>query len=229
MSGAQRIIGFVGSLLVVALLVGLTVRRRHQQCYAFSAYLITILVADLLTILWPERFYRIDFWLAKESLQGLAKFAVAVELAVRTFRAFPGARATARRVIFVVLVMGLIAVLSMPGGALKEMSTVADTLLPRVLNGTIWVFAAIAALILWYRLPVDAWHKAILVGFVPFLLVFALAQNSLKTLGWDWREYTNYASTLAYVTLLSYWTYAAWRSEEPSRPLPRPLPARLPA
>ena len=30
---------------------------------------------------------------------------------------------------------------------------------PRVLNGSIWLFTAIAALILWYRLPVDPFHK----------------------------------------------------------------------
>jgi hypothetical protein len=69
----------------------------------------------------------------------------------------------------------------------------------------------VAAVILWYRLPVDPLHKAILIGFVPYLLVFTVAMNALSAYGWDLREYAGYAQTIAYVVLVAYWARAAWR------------------
>ena len=59
-----------------------------------------------------------------------------------------------------------VAVVAVPTGD-HNYAVLAAQIQPRILNGTIWVFTSQAALILWYRLPVDSFHKAILIGFIP--------------------------------------------------------------
>lgn len=218
MTRAQALVAQIGSVLILAALVGVIVRRRYAACYSFPVYLAAVLIPSALIALWPEHFYRKDFWLLKETLHTILRFAIALELAVRTFRYFPRAQETARRVLFTVLSVTCVVALAVPtaGG---DYTTVVGRVLPRVLNGTIWLFTTIAVLILWYRLPVDPFHKAILIGFVPYLLVFTVAMNALDAFGWRLREHLNYAPALAYVALTAYWTYAAWRpSTAPDQP-----------
>ena len=84
---------------------------------------------------------------------------------------------------------------------------------PYVLAGTLWLFIAISALILWYRLPVAPLHKALLLGFVPYLLIFTVAMNLLRAYGVspNVRQYAGYFKNAAYQALLVYWAYVAWR------------------
>ena len=56
---------------------------------------------------------------------------------------------------------------------------------PRLLNGTVWIFTAIAGLILWYRLPVAPLHKSILLGYVPYLLYDAVFLKALLQASWQ--------------------------------------------
>jgi hypothetical protein len=82
---------------------------------------------------------------------------------------------------------------------------------PRLLYGTIWLLTGIAALILWYRLPVDSMHKAILLGWVPYLLIFTAGLNLAEAYGWDELiPKVNYVHITAYYLLLVYWARAAW-------------------
>ena len=54
-------------------------------------------------------------------------------------------------------------------------------------------------------------HKALLLGFVPYLLVFTVAINLLRAFGGDARAVAGYLKNVAYQVLLAYWVYAAWR------------------
>ena len=54
---------------------------------------------------WPRQFQTWDFWVLKESVHNLLKFGIALELTVRTFRAFPAARKTATGLVLAVLVL----------------------------------------------------------------------------------------------------------------------------
>jgi hypothetical protein len=208
----ERLIGLLANLLVVSLVVGLFVRRRHRSSWFFTTYLLTVVAAESALSLWPAYFYTRRFWVARELVHELLKLGIAVELSVKTFGAFPGARATAQRTTFLVLMITFAAVVSAPVGT-PDYRELAAALLPRVINGTVWLFTAIGGLILWYRLPVDRFHKAILIGFVPYLLIFTFAMHALATFGWQHREYMSYAHTVAYVVLLSYWNYEAWQQE----------------
>jgi hypothetical protein len=176
-------------------------------------------------LLWPGHFWRLWFYLGKEQVINVLRFAIALELTYRTFRAFPAARATARAVLLVVLVIVLAVVLVgtrdlEPAEGGPALGPLATRVQPRVLNGTIWLLTAIAGLVLWYRLPVQPLHKAILVGLVPYLLVFSVSLNLIESWGWDVRARVNYLYTLAFLLVLGYWVHAAWRRSEASLPAP---------
>lgn len=229
------IIGVVAVLLALGTVGGLVVRHRLGVCYTFVTYLVAVETADLLMLLWPGYFYKQWFWVESQTLVDVLRFAVALELTYRTFRAFPGARGTARVVLFLVLAGTLVLVVagthdaaSVSGG--DSLAPVISRVQPRIVNGTIWLLTAVGALILWYRLPVHPFHKAILTGFVPYLLVFTTALNLLETRGWQIREVVNYLHTGAYVALLGYWAWAAWRrAEDPLRaPETEPVLRRVP-
>ena len=116
--------------------------------------------------------------------------------------------------------------------ALEHNQSFLAELHPRVLNGSIWLFTAIAALILWYRLPVEPFHKAVLLSYVPYLLVFTVTMNVLGSLGWaGWERgwAVRYFNQLAYLALMMHWARAAWRRvEAPARPPERQTSVREP-
>jgi hypothetical protein len=206
-------------LLITVALAGLIVRRRAGVCWSFVVYLGVIAVSDLLMLLWPDQFWRIWFFAGKEFVITVFRFAVALELTYRTFRAFPSARATARGVLLLVLMVTLAIVFLgsgdlTPSKGAPELGPLITRVQPRVLSGSIWLLTAVAGLILWYRLPVHPLHKAILVGLVPYLLVFSVSLNWLESRGWEVRAGAGYLNTLAFLSVLVYWTYAAWRPDE---------------
>lgn len=212
MSPVQQIVGHTGTVLVILALAGVVARRRLSLWYSFGLLLLVVALHDVLVALWPSRFYRGDFWRTKESVLILIRLAMVVELTVRVFRRFPGALATARRLLVLILAVTFAAVVALPTRESRHAGFVGD-LMPRVLNGTIWLFAALAILILWYRLPVHWFQKAILLSYVPYLLVFTAALNALGDMGWQRAAWANNAGQIAYLMLLLYWVRTAWRRE----------------
>jgi cell division protein FtsW (lipid II flippase) len=221
MTTAQAWIGYGGTLALATVLAGVLVRGHYRIWWFFSLFLAVTLVSTVMILAWPSRFYTTHFWQAKETVLNFVRFAMALELAYRTFRAFPGALATARWLMLLVLAVTFAAVVMVPGGGTDYQSFLAE-LHPRVLNGSIWLFTAIAALILWYRLPVDSFHKAVLLGYVPFLLIFTVCINVLGTLGrsrWERGWPVLYLNQFAYLALMIHWARAAWRrAGVPARP-----------
>jgi hypothetical protein len=218
MTAVQAWIGYANTVALAAVLCGIIVRRRVRDWYTFAFFLTVSLSAIILMLAWPGRFHTRGFWQAKETALNLLRFAMALELGFRTFRAFPGALATLRWALLLVLALTFVAVIVVSGDGVDFRSFLSD-LQPRVLNGSIWLFTGIAVLILWYRLPVHPFHKAVLLSYVPFLLVFTMALNALTSLGWERGWYVNYAYQLAYFALMIHWARAAWRRVEvPTRP-----------
>ena len=212
MSLTQQLVGHTGTLLVTGVLVGLLARRRWRLWYAFALSLLVVTLHDSLVALWPERFYRGHIWRAQETAQILIRLAMVVELTVRVFRRFPGALATARRVLALILLFTFVAIVALPSRPSRHEGFVGD-LMPRVLNGSIWLFAALAILILWYRLPVHWFQKAVLLSYVPYLLVFTAAMNALGEMGWQRAAWVDTTRQVAFTLLLLYWNYTAWRPE----------------
>lgn len=216
MTPYQLLMLCAGLVLEVILLAGVFRRGHYRACFAFPLYVVAVLVPSVLFAFWPGRFYTWDNYILKEIVHNLLKFAIALELAYRTFRAFPGALLTVRRVVLLAFLALAVVVASIETTGLQP-SDVQLEWHTRVLNGTIWLFTAIAAMMLWYRLPVESFHKAILVGFLPYLLIFSLGLRALA----EWGEAARLLQrvhTSAYLVLLLYWNRAAWaRASQPVR------------
>lgn len=209
MGTLQTTIAVLGLITMSVLLAGLVRRRRYDVAYTFTFYLIVVFVTEILTLAWPETFYRRSFYLQKENVINALRFAVALELMYRTFSAFPSAHRTARTV-FLALVTATLVVVLASTGEQPDAFALLNKVQPRVISATVWLFTALAALILWYRLPVESFHKAILLGWVPFLLIFSAALNYVGEYGLEVREASNYVHTVAYQGLLVFWAKAAW-------------------
>jgi hypothetical protein len=211
MTASQVLIAHVVKVLVLLTLAGIIARRRWRVCWSFTAYLAVILICNSLVSFWPERFYQPWFWIVRTGLYDALKVAIAVELAYRTFQAFPGAQATARRVLFLLVLVSSVLLMALPwdssyGAALFEWE-------PRILTATIWLLNALAVVVIWYRLPIHAYHKAILLGFVPYLLVFTILLRLLRHYGWDILPVVQAAEPAAYMLLMGWWAWAAWEPE----------------
>ena len=214
MTPAQRFISLIGIALVTTALGGVLWRGRYRSWTTFAVYLAVVLVFTLLPQIDPEAFHTTGFWQVKETTYTGLRFAMATELAIRTFHAFPGALMTLRRVAFLILLAILVIVVAAPSG--EGYTTFVGELQPRVLHGSLWLFTAIAGLILWYRLPVDRFHKAVLLSYVPYLFVTGGINSALGRIGWrpGWKlSSLLYANQLAYVALLVFWNVAIWRRD----------------
>jgi hypothetical protein len=212
MSTAELWMGRIGVALMLATLVGLGVRRRWHHWFTFALMLLLASLYDALVALWPVQFYRSQFWRARESTMMLLRVAMVIELTARVFRRFPGALATARRWLAVIVVTTFAVVFAVPTRESGHAGFVGD-IAPRIVNGTIWLFMGLAILILWYRLPVHWFQKAILLSYIPYLLIFTAVMNALGEMGWQRGAWANRSGPIAFLTLLIYWAYTAWRPE----------------
>jgi hypothetical protein len=201
---------------LAALLVGIIFRRLYRACFSFPFYAAAVLVTELLIFFWPSRYHVWGFWMVKEALLALLKVAVALEIAALSFTAFPGARATSRWVITSILTLTVAAAAAAVYSAAATLVSVAQALHSWLANGTALLFVGVWAVILYYRLPLHPFHRALLRGLVPYMAVFTLALGLLRDLGakaWAW---TALADGGAYVLLVAYWTWYVWTYHEES-------------
>jgi hypothetical protein len=211
-STGQHLVTHVVEALALLALVGIIYRQRAHLCWSFVAYLVTVLVYNGLVAFWPDRFFKAWTWILAHGLFDALKMGIAVELGYRIFQAFPGAAATARRTLFTLLFLTSVALIGIPVA-----TTYGDVVLewqPRVLTGTIWIMNGLAILITWYRVPVHAYHKRLLLGFVPYLLLFTTVLSLLREKGWGILPYVQAAEPAAYMLLMAFWAWSSWRTDK---------------
>ena len=209
MSAAQLLVAHGVKIAMLAVLVGLFARRRAHLCWSFVGYLSWGLVCNSLISFWPDQFYRQWFYLLTQGVADAFKVAIAAELTYRTFRAFPGAAARVRVLLAPFFLIPALFVSKVPPGATYE--ELIRLYQPQVQTGVIWTMVAITLLIAWYRVPVHAMHRAILIGFASYLLIFTTLFNVLRDFGNDnLRAFIGVADGYAYLALLVGWAYAAW-------------------
>jgi hypothetical protein len=218
MNDAQAFVSLLVKLGLMAVLVGTLVRRRHRECLAFPVYLALVLACDSLVSAMPERFYQAWFWYLQQSLWDAAKLAIALEIAFRTFRSFPGARPKVQALLALVLAVTTAAVISLPPGLSHD--AVVFEWQPPVLTGTIWLMTALMMVVVYYRLPMRPFPLAILSGFVTYLLLFVTLLNVLRHHGWSVRHWVNLADAWCYLALVVFWGVAAWRRDALLQGLP---------
>lgn len=224
MSPLASVIGQISTLLLLATFVGLLVRGHWRAWYSFALHTSVVGVFAVLYFANQKQFYSHSVWMMQENLANAVRFAMALELAGRTFRAFPGARSTLNVVVVVVIAATLaLALPSYDGG--WDYRNFVENLQPRLLSGSVWLFTAIAALILWYRLPVLAFRKAILLSYLPYLIFSTAFLNLLGQFGWS--EDLQHVNQMVYLVLVAYWVYTAWKVPvviDPEPPSSTPSP-----
>jgi hypothetical protein len=209
MSGVDLLMAHVVKLGFLAILMGLFARRRAHVCWSFVGYLVWGLVCNTLISFWPDQFYTRWFYQLMQGVLDGLKLAIAAELTYRTFRAFPGAAARVRVALAPLFLVPAMFVTKVPAGTNFE--DWVRLYQPQVQTGVIWIITAITLLIAWYRVPVHAMHRAILIGFAAYLLIFTTILNVSRDFGFDnLRSFINAADNYAYVALIAGWAYAAW-------------------
>jgi hypothetical protein len=209
MSGSEILFCHFLKLGMLAVLVGLVARRRAHLCWSFVAYLVWALVCNSLISFWPDQFFRQWFYVLMYGVADALKLAIAAELTYRTFRAFPGAAARVRVLLLPVFLVPALFVSKVPSGV--SYVEFLGQYQPQVQTAVIWIMTAITLLIAWYRVPVHAMHRAILIGFAAYLLIFTTLLNVLRHFGFDnARAFIGMADGYAYLLLLMGWAYAAW-------------------
>jgi hypothetical protein len=209
------------ALLMGAILAGVWRRGLWRLCRTFVIYAATVGGVGALVALWPGIFYNWHFWQAKELIFSILSFTVALEIAGLAFQAFPGARARARQLSALILIVTLAVIAFTPVDhqtAPGDQAALYVELQPRLSHGTVMLLAAVWALVLWYVVPLHRWHRAILRGLLPYMLVFTVAVRLLVSWGWHARAWLGYADSVAYLAVLSYWTWEAWRNDDDQDP-----------
>lgn len=211
----------VGTATGLVVLAGLVARQRLARCRGFAVYLSFVLVTTLLFVVLPDIFYWRSVWGKVQFGYALLRHVVGLELAFHTFRAFPAARRLARSFLWAMTILALAAPLPFLTADFTTIKGVLDLVLPMNLAALSLLFG-LSVLILWYRLPLEPMHKAIVMGLVPYLSVYSLMLKAMRDLGPNWTEPLNTANTIAWLALCVFWAIVAWR---PRRADDLPLPA----
>ncbi len=193
-------------------LAGLFLRGHVRIARMFASYLAFVVFCDITLALWPG-LWTWEGWLFRHTMYDLLKLGIAIEVAYLVFLGFPGAAQSARAVLFLFLAGTLVAVLAMP----TDPSSYGQRFLvgefrPRIENGLAWLFTMTAALVVWYRIPLHPIHRAIMVGFVPYLVVFTTIMRLVLEYGWKgWGGYLMALDPWAYLSAAIWWAWACWQ------------------
>lgn len=226
----QAVIAVLINLAMAGTLVGLLVRGRARQYLTFVAYLCAFLTCETMVVVAPKRFYTPEFWMAKQALYDILRTTVALEMAWRVVRSFPGALRTARW-----LALALLggATLLLASGPHRAPYNVVFTWQPRVVACTAMLFTLTALLVAWYHLPIRAFHRAIMGGFAIYSAFFATLLSLLQRWSWKYRVVLSAIDTLVFLAVALWWMRTAWTVQEEVMPqiddfAPRPATEGVP-
>lgn len=209
MGAHELVILWAARVALVATLAGLVARGRVRQCYSFVFYAGAVIVCGSLIALWPARFYTPEFWLVRQALYDIAKLLVALELAWRVLRAFPGAMRAAQRWAIVLLPI-TVALVAAPWSSSYHSFAAWQ---PRMTMGTVALLGITAGLTLWYNLPLRPWHRAMLLGFTGYLFTYNVLLEVLRQWGWQIVRVFNAIEGLTYLAVVVWWAVEAWRPD----------------
>jgi hypothetical protein len=210
MTDVQALVLHASRLALLVLLVGMVWRVRVRQCLAFGAYVIAVLLGNTLVWLWPSRFFTPEVWVAKQAVYDILKAAVALELAWRAFRAFPGALRTARLVLLALLGLSSVALAALPA---RPAYAVVWEWQAGVATAALWLLTATALMVVWYQVPLSGWQRGIMMGLTIYLLVFVTLLGLLKSWGWSLGTFVATVEAACYLLLVAFWSWQAWRSD----------------
>ncbi|HQZ17194.1 MAG TPA: hypothetical protein PLD86_10015 [Vicinamibacteria bacterium] len=210
MLGIHRALVVLGAGLLVALVVLLVRRAKAKQCILFSAYVSAAGLFTTLILLFPER-YSPEAFMVKQGIYDSLLFGMSLELAIRTFAAFSGIAAFVRLILGAAVALSTSLILIVTPASPDYSSFLRFQ--PGITAAGIWCLAFVGLLIVWYQIPVPAFTRAIILGYVPYLMVFTVYTDLITRLGWGAIQSLNLLNAVAYDAVAAYWVYSAWRKD----------------
>jgi hypothetical protein len=227
MNPEQAVLASLVKVGLAVALAGTLLRGTWSSCRSFPVYLALVLACDTVVSLWPQRFYVGWFWILQQTAWDLAKLAVAIEILTRALRPFPGTRPGAVTLLTTILILTTLAIMFVPPRHVDPYGSSLIDIQPRVLTATIWLMTGTALLVVWYRIPLDAFPKAILMGFVPYLVVFTSVLNVMRHHGFRYQSQLNLLDAAAYLLVTTWWAIHAWQPAPAVAPRAASLRPRL--
>jgi len=199
----------------IAVAIGLVVRGQWRHNWSFATYFIVGLTMSALMTSGRGRFYESPFYLFMLTVLHVLKFAIALEVAWRTFQGFRGGRAAALRAALAIVAATALAAALVPiaSSGFSVYETALAQFHPRVINGTLWLMVATLVLAQWYRVPIHPFHAVVLTGFAIYLAVYSVLLGLVQWFGLGIRSFVNMVDTLCYLALMSWWLHAVWRRD----------------
>lgn len=198
------------ALVECIILAGLISRQRLSRCLGFTAYIASVLLHTVMVLTFPDTFGQFVIWRYAQIVYASLRHVMALELALHTFRAFPVARRLARSFLWVMSVLAL-ATPFMFGSDLTSLTTMLLDVVPRMNLAAVGLFTGLGVLILWYRLPLDPMHKAVIMGIVPYLAIYSVLLRAARDLGSKYFGIMDYTNQFAWIIVTVFWAWVAWQ------------------
>jgi hypothetical protein len=197
-------LSWAGPVLELVVLVGLFARGRVRRAWMLPVLMFALLVSDGAALLfaWANTWL---FWFAKELVHAFLFLCLGIEVTLRVFASLPGAWRKLKAWVSVVALTAIVLAATLPVG------TRALTAVPRLLLAVALLYGGVYSIMLWHMLPVDSLHKAVLLGFAPYLLFSAVSWGRVES-RWEY-GLANVASPLLFVLVLLALASAAWHRD----------------
>ena len=206
----HRALAFLGLGLMFVVLAGILSRGKARQCIAFSAYMAVAAAFGCVIMAFP-RSYTPGMFMVKQGIYDSLLFVMAIELSYKAFSAFRGVAGRVRAILATAVIASTTAILVLTPRSL-DYSHLAS-FQPGITTGGIWCLTFVALLIVWYQIPVPPFTRSIILGAVPYFVIFVVYIDLIGRLGWSAINGLNIFNAVAYDTVAGYWAYAAWRKD----------------
>ncbi len=205
----HRALIVLGFALAVAVLAGILRRKRVAQCIAFTLLVLASAGFTGLFLVDPKG-NTPALYLVKQGIYDSLLFAIALELSFRAFSAFRGVAGRVRFLLAFAVTASTAAIFFLtPNSPYSQFWRYQ----PSVTTAGIWCLTAVALLVVWYQIPIRGYLRAIILAYVPYLVVFVICVDLIGRLGWGAIPRLNILNAAAYDVMAAYWAYAAWRKD----------------
>ena len=209
MSAIHRALVVLGFALAVAVLIGILRRKRVAQCIGFTFLVLASAGFTGLFLVYPQG-NSPALYLLKQGIYDSLLFAIALELSFRAFSAFRGVAGRVRFLLAFAVTASTAGIFFLtPNSPYSQFWRYQ----PSVTTAGIWCLTTVALLIVWYQIPIRAFLRAVILAYVPYLVVFVICVDLIGRLGWGAIPRLNILNALAYDAMAAYWVYAAWRKD----------------
>lgn len=149
--------------------------------------------------------------MVKQGIYDSLLFGMSLELAIRTFAAFTGIARLVKLSLGAAVALSTTVIFLATPVSPDYASFIRFE--PGITAAGIWCLAFVGLLIVWYQIPVPPFTRAIILGYVPYLMVFTVYTDLITRLGWGAIQNLNLLNAVAYDAVAAYWVYAAWRKD----------------